>query len=168
VAYLFRRSDGRVEVREALATPAGPRARTLATFRGALTPDVLERAGARARRPFDPERLRAHAERLGIAVTRRRGDRSARELLAHLRRGGSVDGVLAAVLRDALARVAGPRVPDELADVAEWVGEDDARRGEALRGLLRVADRVARSRSALRAEPRPVFPRFASARRARR
>jgi len=168
VAYLFRRPDGRIEVREAVGTPAGPRARTLATFRGALGPDVLERAAARARRPFDPERLRANAERLGIPVTHRRGDRAARELIAHLRRGGSVDGALAALLREELARVAPPGVPAELAEVAEWVGADDARRGEALRGLLRVADRVARSRSVPRSARRAAFPRFASAKRTRR
>lgn len=168
MAYLIRRADGRVEVREAVVTAAGPRARTLASFRGALAPDVLERAAARARRPFDRERVLAHAQRLGIAVTARRGDRPARELLARLRRGGSVDATLAHLLRAALEPAAAAGVPVELAEVAEWVGEDDGRRGEALRGLLRVADRVVASRGHVRAAARPAFPRFASARRGRR
>src|SRR5262249_31955051 len=34
VAFLVRRPDGRIEIRESLATPAGPRARTLASVRG--------------------------------------------------------------------------------------------------------------------------------------
>jgi hypothetical protein len=168
MAYLFRRADGRVEVREAVVTAAGPRARTLASFRGALAPDVLERAAARARRPFDRARLLAHAQRLGIAVTLRRADRPARELLASLRRGGSVDAALAKLLREALEPAAAAGVPVELAEAAEWVGVDDARRGEALRGLLRVADRVTSSRGPVRSAARPAFPRFASARRARR
>lgn len=168
MAYLSRRADGRVEVREAVVTPAGPRARTLASFRGALTPDVLERAAARAQRPFDRERVLAHAQRLGIAVTARRADRPARELLARLRGGGTIDPVLACVLRDALEPLAARSVPAELAEAAEWLGEDDARRGKALRGLLRVADRIVASRGPVRAPERPVFPRFASSRRARR
>lgn len=151
-----------------MSTRRGPRARTLASFRGALGPDVLERAAARATRPFDRERLLARAEQLGVATTGRRADRAARELLAQLRRGGSVDPVVATLLRDALAAAAAPGPPAELADVAEWVGEDDARRGEALRGLLRVADRALRSRSGVRSRPRRPFPRFSSARARRR
>jgi hypothetical protein len=142
MAYLRRRSDDRVEIRESVATAAGPRARTLAVFRGALTPDVLERAAARARRPFGREAVRTRAAELGLAVSDRRGDASARALLAELRRGAAPDPMLV--------------------DVAEWVGRDAERRGRALRGLLRASDRLVRGRPRRRARARKRFPRFHS------
>lgn len=163
VAYLFRRSDGRLEIREAVATPRGPRARTLASFRGALGPEVLEQAEARATRPFDRAALLARARALRIPAPARRGDAGARELLARLRAGAAIDPTLAALLREVLAPAA-RAVPAELAEVAEWVGADDARRGEALRGLLRVSDRAVRSREPVRKAARRAFPRFRSAR----
>ena len=61
MAYLRIRADGRVEIRESVSTAAGPRARTLATFRGSLGPDVLERAAGRASRNFDGDALVARA-----------------------------------------------------------------------------------------------------------
>jgi hypothetical protein len=162
MAYLFRRADGRLEIREAVATPRGPRARTLASFRGALGPEVLERAEARATRPFDRTALLARARALRIPAPARRGDAGARELLARLRAGAAIDPVLAALLREALAPAAA-EVPPELAEVAEWVGADDVRRGEALRGLLRVSDRALRGRDPVRKAARRSFPRFRSA-----
>jgi len=43
MAYLHRRPR-RIEIRESVATRMGPRSRVLASFAGALTPDVLARA----------------------------------------------------------------------------------------------------------------------------
>ncbi len=163
VPYLVLRADGRFEIREALATPRGPRTRTLATARGALGPELLEQAARRATRPFDAERVRERARELGLSVTERREDRAARELLAVLRGGGELDPVLAAQLREELARRPRESQPVELAEVGEWVGADDGRRGEALRGLLRVSDRITRSRT-VRAKAKRVFPRFRSRR----
>jgi hypothetical protein len=37
-------------------------------------------------------------------------------------------------------------VPEHLADAVEWIGRSESERGEALRDLLRVADRVIQSR----------------------
>jgi hypothetical protein len=160
--FLVLRADGRFEIREAIATPRGPRARSLASARGALGPEVLERAARRATRPFDAERLREKARALGLAVSERREDRAARELLQVLRGGGSLDPLLASQLRGELAQRR-DETPVALAEVAEWVGADDARRGEALRGLLRVSDRITRSRT-VRSKPRRRFPRFRSKR----
>lgn len=162
MAYLVVRKDARTDVRESLSTAKGPRSRTLATFRGALTPEVIERARARAVRPFDDAALEARAVELGIPVTTRREDRAARALLAHLRRGGVVDPVLVTLLRNELSRAPAAPVPDELADVAEWLGVDAARRAEALRGLLRVSDLVLRARKPVRQRPAATFPRFSS------
>ena len=163
MSYLVLRADGRFEIREAVATPRGPRTRSLASARGALGPELLERAARRATRPFDAERIRARARELGLSVSERREDRAARELLQVLRAGGELDPVLAAQLREELARRPLESQPVALAEVAEWVGADDARRGEALRGLLRVSDRITRSRS-VRTKRKRRFPRFRSRR----
>jgi hypothetical protein len=158
MAYLAVRPDGRCDIREAVTTAAGPRSRTLVSFRGALTPELLERAAARALRPFDPALLIARARDRGVPVTDRRDDRPARELLAALRAGARIDPVLVTQLRDALAALPAAPAPDALADVAEWVGASDAERGRTLRELLAVADRVLAGRPKLRERPRPRFP----------
>ena len=61
MAYLSARPGGRFDIREAHATPKGPRSVTLVSFRGALTPEILERAAARALRPLErdvPDKVR--------------------------------------------------------------------------------------------------------------
>ena len=50
--YAIPRRNGSWELREAVATPSGPRSRTLASFR-ALTPEVIEHARARSTKPLD-------------------------------------------------------------------------------------------------------------------
>jgi hypothetical protein len=164
MAYLVRRSGDRFDLREAAATRAGPRSRTLATFRPPLTPEILERATARATRPFDRSALLARAAQLGVATTERREDRAARELLALLRSGAAIDPVLVTLLRDALAQAASAPVPERLAEVAEWVGASAARRGAAVRDLLRLSDRIVQARGAVRSRPQRTFPRFSSRR----
>jgi len=168
MAYLVRRSGDRFDLREAVATRAGPRSRTLATFRPPLTQEILERAAARATRPFDRSALLARAAQLGVATTERRKDRAARELLAVLRSGAAIDPVLVTLLRDALAQAESAPVPERLAEVAEWVGASAARRGAALRDLLRLSDRIVQARSAVRSRPQRAFPRFSSRRERRR
>jgi hypothetical protein len=162
MAYLRKRKDGRVEIRESAATPGGPRARTLAVFRGALAPDVIERAAALARRPFDGRALRERAQAIGVPVSERRADGAARALLRDLRQGVSLDPVLVTLLREALAPLPARAVPEELAEAAEWLGVGLERRGAALRGLLRAADRLLRERPPRRERAEPRFPRFAS------
>jgi hypothetical protein len=157
MAYLTIRA-GRCDIREAVHTAAGPRSRTLVSFRGALTPELLERAAARARRPFDPAALIARARVRGIPVTERRDDRPARELLAALRAGARIDPVLVTQLREALAGLPAAPAPAALADVAEWVGASDAERGQTLRELLGVTERVLAGRPKLREPARPRFP----------
>jgi hypothetical protein len=165
MAYLARRAGGRFEIREAVTTGAGPRSRTLASFRGAITPELLDRAERRATRPLDRERLLARAAALGVAVAERRADGAARELLEELRRGAALDPALASLLRDALEPPAGAAARSDLAEVGEWIGADDARRGAAMRDLLRLSDTIARSRPRQRSRRRKSFPRFHSRRR---
>jgi hypothetical protein len=162
MAYLRKRRDGRVEIRESIVTRAGPRARTLAVFRGALAPDVVERAAGLARRPFDPAALVARARALGVPLSERRADATARALLRDLRQGVSLDPVLVALVREALAPLAARPVPEAQAEAAEWLGVGLERRGAALRGLLRASDRLVLTRPLRRERPAPRFPRFAS------
>lgn len=162
MAYLVRRGLDRIEIRESLATPRGPRARVLASFTGALTPDVLARAAAQASRPFDPRALVRRARVRGIEVAERSREAEARALLARLRRDDPLDRVMAGLLRRALEGVPAEEPPEALAEAAAWVGAGPAERGAALRELLDTYGTIAASRPTRRARPRERFPRFAS------
>jgi hypothetical protein len=158
MAYVYVRRSGRVEIREAVSTPRGPRSRTLASFRGALDDDILERAQSAATRPFDRTVLRARAVDLGVPLAAASAD--PRGLIARLRRGARIDPVLANVLRDHLESAVCNPVPDELADVVEWIGASDSERGRALRDVLRLYDTITRSREPVREPDAARFPRF--------
>ena len=68
MAYVVARPKGRYEIRESVHTPKGPRARSLANFTQ-LDDEVLARARERATRPFDPDAVRAAAERAAVKGT---------------------------------------------------------------------------------------------------
>ena len=159
MAYLYVRKTGRVEIREAYSTPRGPRSRTLASFRGALRDELLDRAEAASSGRFDRNALRARAVELGVRVEPTSAD--PRALIARLRRGARIDPVLATVLRGQLEDGASTPVPDELADVIEWIGDSDEERGRTLRDVLRLYDTIARSREPVREPAAARFPRFA-------
>ena len=165
MAYLVRRSSARFDIRESVTTPDGPRSKTLISFRGALTPEVLDGAQRRAARPVDRLQLEARAHALGVPVTERREDRAARELLAALRSGVAIDPVLVALLKQRLDDLPAAPIPSLLAEVSEWVGAGEVERGTALRDLLRLSDRIVRSRRSVRVRPSVPFPRFRSRRR---
>ena len=158
----IRRQGRRCEIRECLATDRGPRQYLLASFRGVLTPELLDRAEARARRPFDRAVVMARARAMGIPVTQRRCFPEARALLGTLQRGAGLDPRLVTLLRAALEPLPAAPVPEHLTEAAEWIGQPEAERGRALRGLLRTADRILRSRGPLPTPPRERFPRFSS------
>ncbi len=156
MAFLVARRDGRFEIRESVATPRRPRARTLASFR-TLTAAVLERAEARACATFDAERIRARAAELGVPQHLHAAGATARLLVAELRAGQRLPPALAKSLRQALPRVRGG-VPDALAGALEWIGVDDEARGRALYDLLDLASRVPTRRR----DAKLAFPRFSS------
>jgi hypothetical protein len=160
VAYLYVRKNRRVEIREAHATPRGPRSRTLASFKGLLTEDHLDRAESASTRGFDRAALRARADELGIPVERSSADALAHSLLARLRNGARLDPVLVSVLRDRLDESVAAPIPDEVLDVIEWLGASDHERGRALRDVLRLYDRIARSRDVVPEQEAARFPRF--------
>lgn len=176
----IRRQGEVYEIRECVPTSSGPRQRALARFRRILTPADLDRAEAIAQRPFDRAELIQRARAQGIPVAGIPPHDDARRLLAHLRDGGAVEPLLASLLVEALRpfeppasaassrreepRVAQPELPEHLADVVDWVGRSEAVRGRALRGLLRTASRIFRSRSELRESAPTPYPRFSSGR----
>ena len=160
----IRRQGDRYEIRECVATPRGPRQLALASFRDVLTPEVLDRAEGRARKVFDRADLVARAASMGIPISERRSHPEARALLALLQRGAELEPTLVQLLVTALEGLESRELPAHLADAAEWIGQPQRERGAALRGLLRTADRILRSRAPLRTPLRELFPRFSSAR----
>ena len=166
MAYLVCRSPTRFEIRESRSTPRGARSRVLASFPEALTRDALERAAARATRPFDAAAFVRRARAQGVPVRERSREPEARALLARLRRSDPLEPALAAALRRALARLPEAPIPESLADVWEWVGASAAERGAALRELLDLYGSIARSRPPRRRRERARFPRFSSRREA--
>jgi hypothetical protein len=160
MAYLYHRKTGRTEIREAHSTRRGPRSRTLASFKGALTEEILDRAASAARRGFDRDAVRRRARKLGMAVEPPSADGHARALIGRLRRGARVDPVLVGLLREQLEGRESAPVPDDVADAVEWLGASDHERGRALRDVLRLYDRIARSRGPVREPEAARFPRF--------
>jgi hypothetical protein len=152
----------RFEIRECLETDRGPRQHTLVSFRGVLTPEILDRAADKACKPFDREQLLERAEQLGIASTQRRTHPEARALLASLQRGETLDPWITSLLRSALEARPQKPLPTHLEEAQEWLGQPESERGKALRGLLRTADRILQARGSLRSRPGTPFPRFSS------
>lgn len=140
MAYVVARPGERWEVRESRSTAAGPRSRTLVTFK-TLTPEVLERARARSSTPFDPPELRKAALRAGAPVAGGNADRAAGELLAALATGTKPRPVLRALLLDALTDTR-PRTSDSARAAARWAAATQQQRGETLRELLLLADHL--------------------------
>jgi hypothetical protein len=167
MAFIVPTKKGGFEIRESGSTPAGPRSRTLATFKE-LSDETIEKAQARALKPPSAGELRQAALRAGAPVAPAPIDRAARELLGRLAKGERSDPMLKRLLLDALAdenRSDRPRDPsssvsDSARSVSEWVGVGAKERGEALEDLLLLADALP-----LRRRPETIgFPPLASAR----
>ncbi|MET0558881.1 MAG: hypothetical protein ABW065_09465 [Solirubrobacterales bacterium] len=157
MAFVTLTKSGRFEIRESRSTPAGPRSRTLASFKE-LDEKAIERASARAEAPLDPEQLRRAALRAGAPVAPSGVDRAARDLLGRLARGEKVNPMLERLLLDALQSSKVGAVSDSARAASEWVDASVEERGEALADLLRLADAVP-----LRERPRASsFPRLRS------
>ncbi len=156
MAFLVVRKDGRYEIRESVATAAGPRARTLATFRE-LDDEVLDRAGANARKRFDRGALEARAAELAVPRNDNHASRIARSLISELRQGRVPVPSLVRLLRDELPTQL-PPTPDTIEQAYEWIGKSDAQRGRTLRDLLGLADALPQRER----PPRSSFPRIRS------
>jgi hypothetical protein len=144
MTFITTGRNGSFEVRESSLTPAGPRSRTLATFRE-LDPATIDKVIARAEKAPAPEELIKAALRAGAPISAPPVDRAARTLLRSIARGEQPDPKLRHLLVTALS--------GDSSQAAEWLGTSLAERGDALRDLLSVAD-------ALPLRPRPGKIRF--------
>lgn len=156
MAYIVARPSGAWDVRETRMSAAGPRSHTLATFR-ALTPEVVERAVARSSKPLMPNDLRRAALRVGAPIAAPASDRAAGELLTDLAAGRAPRPALRRLLLTALQGKGGD-TSGGAQSAAEWIVATSRQRGEALRDLLLLADRLPPGRAA----ERPRFPRIES------
>lgn len=148
---------GRWEIRESLTTPAGPRSRTLATFR-TLTPEVVTRAQARSSKPLEAKEVLGAALRTGAPVAPPPPDQAARDLLKDAMAGQLPRPVLRGLVIDALGGDA-PGPSDSARAAAMWVAATPEQRAAALRDLLLLADRLPPPRS----DRGRRFPRIESA-----
>jgi hypothetical protein len=165
MAFVTARKNGTWELRESIATPDGPRSRTLASFR-TLTDDIVAHAQSRASRPFDADDVRAAARRAGAPVDLEPADRAAGDLLRELADGRQPHPILRALLIDALQEAPPVRLGEKpapqsapLADVlpfetphnaragAAWLTRTPKERAEALDDLLDLADQFPRDRA---------------------
>jgi hypothetical protein len=166
MAFIVPTKRGNFEIRESHSTPAGPRSRTLASFKE-LTDETIEKARSRAAKPPSADQLRKAALRAGAPVASPPVDRAARDLLGKLAKGQRPDPMLKRLLLDALAnedrsdRPTNPAasVSDAARSVSEWVGASAQERGEVLEDLLLLADALP-----LRRRPETIgFPSLKSA-----
>lgn len=157
MAFVVVRRDGRFEIRESISTPNGPRARSLATFRE-LTDSVLDRAEANAIRPFDRGQVERRAITAGASRDTRDVARRAHALLADLHAGHRLPSILAGALALELTDAGSP-LPDSLPPLSDWLGASPRQRGDALRDLLRVTDKIPQRPQ----RRRRSFPRLSSA-----
>lgn len=158
MAFVIARRDGRYEIRESVSTPKGPRARTLATFH-ALSDDVLDHAESRATTRFDRAHIVAKAAAVDVPAEERSTAQVGWDLLVRLGGAHQLPPALAAALAARLTSSPDAAMPDTLPPLLDWLGVGLQERGEALRDLLRLTDRIP-SRGERR---RRAFPRIASA-----
>ncbi len=156
MAFIVSRADGRHEIRESRMTPRGPRARTLATFR-ILTDDVLDHAESRALTRFDRDAIVRLAGERGVPRVHDDAAALALRLLAAIERHGPLPEAYADTVRSALTPGAAPG-SDTLAPAGEWIAATLTERGDALRDLLRMTDRI----PVTERPDRPHFPRLSS------
>lgn len=139
MAFVVTKGAGRFEIREAIRTDRGPRSRTLATF-DKLTPEVLERARSRASIPLDERELVRSARRVGAVVTESDAAAAGAALYKALADGRQLRPALARLITAALPDAGEPT--DAEVAAGAWLGRTPSERGDALRDLLALADRL--------------------------
>lgn len=157
MAYIVARRSGAWELRESRTTPDGPRSYTLASFR-TLTPEVIAKAQTRSSKPLNHDDLHRAAARVGAPIAASPSDRVAGELLVELAAGRQPQPVLRRLLLDVLQGRDG-RSSDSARAVAGWIAATPRQRGDTLRDLLLLTDRLPRRRRPAQLK----FPRIHSA-----
>jgi hypothetical protein len=139
MAYVVRRPGGSWEIRESVATPKGPRSRTLASFRR-FTPAVVSRAVRAAQRPTSAAQIHEAARRAGAVGSA--ADAAARSLLAEAAAGRRPSPGLSRLLLAALGDATEHDPPGSGAP--EWMEATPEQRGNTVRDLMRLTDRMPR------------------------
>jgi hypothetical protein len=137
MAYVVRRPNGSWEIRESVATPKGPRSRTLAGFRR-YTPGVVGRAVRAAQRPTSADEVYAALQAAGAVSST--ADEAARALLAEVAAGRPPSPGLRRLVVGMLGEPPAHDVPGEGA--GEWLTATENSRGTAVRDLMRLTDRL--------------------------
>jgi len=151
MAFVVRRQNGSWEIRESISTPAGPRARTLATFR-VLTETIAQKAVERASTATSAEEIVDAARKAGAPVISSPADEAAARLLRLLDRGSHLSERMRRILADRLGNAG--ELPEGARAAAGWAAATPAERGDALLNVLSVADRLPAARR-LRQERMP-------------
>ena len=158
MAYLVRRPNGTIQIRESVRLPKGPRSRTLASFNNEVLNDrALNEAERKASRPFDRNALIEQAHRLGVGWESST-NAAARALVMSLRKGEHLDPILVGLLKAELAELPAAAVEGELSEAADWLGCPDDERGSALRVLLRLDDASVQSMGRLSSRRHQRYP----------
>lgn len=144
MAFIVPRKNGSWEIRETRQTSAGPRSKTLASFRE-LGEEAIRRASARAAQPLDPEKLRRAALRAGAPLETPLADRAAQQLLAEATAGRRPRRALRTLLAKAFEDKRHP-FPEPVGSESEWLRASPEEHGETLRQLLLLADALPQRR----------------------
>ena len=153
--FVVGRPDNRWELRESTLTPSGPRSRTLATFRK-LDDEAIRHATARSP-DVDPQTLRTLCRRAGAPVAPPRPDGAAAQLLAALAHEEHPRPSIRRILAAELGATNAPATDSERA-AARWLTATPAERGQTLRDLLLLADRLPTRKPRQLAFPRLTPP----------
>jgi hypothetical protein len=153
--FVVRRPGSRWELRESTLTASGPRSRTLATFRE-LDDETIRHATARSP-DIDPQTFRVLCRRAGAPVAPPRPDSAAAQLLAALARDERPRHGIRRILAGELGATNAPATDSERA-AARWLTATPAERGQTLRDLLLLADRLPTRKPKQLAYPRPTPP----------
>lgn len=155
MAYFVSRDEGMWELRESNMTSAGPRSRTLATFK-MLSPEIIKHARSRATKELNPDELCKAAIRAGVPVALSPPDKAASDLLGEIRVGRQPSPVLKRLLVEALSgKDAG--ISDSVRAASIWIGATPDKRAETLNDLLLLADKL----PSIKRKKQP-FPRITS------
>lgn len=139
MAFVTRARGNRWEIRESRSTASGPRSRTLASF-VELDDETIDRARSRTATQIESEQLRRAALRAGAPMAQPPADRAARELLGRIAAGQRPRRGLRLLLAGALDDSSG--VSGSARAAAEWIGATPEQRGDALRDLLLLTDKL--------------------------
>jgi hypothetical protein len=140
MAYVTKNRNGNFEIRESQRTSAGPRSKTLASFR-TLEHQHLVLAAERSSGELDRDALVAAARKAGAPVALAPADEAATQLLRAIGDGGKLNEHLAGLLRDALSE--GPKA-DATNEAFGHIGISQEQRGAMIIDLLLLTDAIPR------------------------